>query len=371
MKIVSDSAIMGAESFFSPYGEVSVYPGRELTAARVEDADVLLVRSVTPVDQGLLANSRVRFVGSATIGTDHIDHDYLVRSGIHFAYAPGCNATAVVQYVIAVLCASIDSWRDKSVSIIGCGQVGGRLLAFLKTLGMNCRVYDPFLSPEKVLELVDFSEACSADIICLHTPLTRGGGHPTFHMIGEAELAQLKRGTVLINAGRGAVIDNQALEARLLEDASLRVILDVWENEPAISRDLLDKVVLGTPHIAGHSIDGKLRGTMMLLEAFEQWLGITPARISEPTSKTHEKILLTVSNKASFEEVVLSVYDPRRDFAKLRLACSNKDIPTAKAFDAVRGAYQLRQEFNRYHIDSEVGQKLGEQLLALGFSLAR
>ncbi len=371
MKIIADSEIVGAESCFSLYGEVKVYPGREIKAAHLRDADALLVRSVTSIDRELLANTPIRFVGSATIGTDHVDLDYLASNNIHFAHAPGCNASAVVQYVIAALCATVRGWRDKSVSVVGCGQVGGRLLASLKALGLDCRVYDPFLTVEQVPELVSFNEALSADIICLHTPLTLQGAFPTFHMIGERELSEIKTGAILINAGRGAVIDSQALERKLSEGACPQLILDVWEHEPAIGRELLDKVLLGTPHIAGHSVDGKLRGTRMVLDAFEQWLGVRSPRVNGNVPDTLEKTPITVSDRSSLETVVLSAYDPRRDFADLRSAFSDRGVPAGKAFDAVRTAYQLRQEFNHFRIQGELEQGLGEELVTLGFSVDR
>lgn len=363
----------GVESHFSCHGEISLYPGREINAAQVRDADVLLVRSVTKVDRHLLANSPVKFVGSATIGTDHVDLDYLAERGIKFAFAPGCNATAVVQYVIAVLCACVSHWRHKSVSIIGCGQVGGRVLGCLRALGMKCQVFDPFLSSQQVPELCDFKQALNADIICLHTPLTLGGAHPTFHMIGMPELAQIRPDATLINAGRGAVIDNRALEARLSIGAIPRVVLDVWEDEPAIRRQLLAKVLLGTPHIAGHSLEGKQRGTTMVLEAFEQWLGIGLAgedRTRDERLETRDKTDLKASDTTRLEDLVLAVYDPRCDFSDLRSALSNHDVLAATAFDAVRNAYQLRREFNQYRVHGVSNQNLAEDLLALGFAVA-
>ena len=373
MKIVADYGIADVESRFSRHGEVSVYPGREISAAHIRDAEVLLVRSVTRVDRNLLASSPVRFVGSATIGTDHVDLDYLAERGIEFAFAPGGNATAVVQYVIAVLCACVDDWRRKSVSIIGCGQVGGRVLTCLRALGLECRVFDPFLSSQQVPELCDFAHALNADVICLHTPLTLGGAHPTFHMIGAPELARIRPDAILINAGRGAVIDNRALATTLRGDAIPRVVLDVWENEPAIGRDLLARVLLGTPHIAGHSFEGKLRGTTMVLDAFEQWLGLAAedrTRYNRPKT-LDDKAELMASSTTSLEDLVLAVYDPRCDFADLRSAFANHEVPAAIAFDAVRGAYKLRREFNHYRVEGAISQNLGEELLAVGFEVAR
>jgi len=185
MKIIADENMSAVQEIFAPYGDVEVWPGREINAATVATADVLLVRSVTKVDKQLLEGSSVQFVGSATIGTDHIDLQYLQDKGIHFAHAPGCNAEAVVQYMFSVFCTLEPQWRNKTVGVIGCGNVGGRLFHRLTTLGVSCEVYDPFINEAECDALTDLKTALSADIICLHTPLTKEGPHPTHHMINQ------------------------------------------------------------------------------------------------------------------------------------------------------------------------------------------
>ena len=234
---------------------------------------MLLVRSVTRVDRTLLEGSAVAFVGSATIGTDHVDQAYLAEQGIRFAHAPGCNANAVVQYDLSVLSNLQPDWQSCTVGIVGCGNVGGRVYRTLKSLGVNCRVYDPFLSAEQIPDLVDFQSVLAADIICVHTPLTTEGPFPTEHLFNAEVLAGLGENTLLINAGRGAVIDNGALLEHLKSGSKLRVALDVWEPEPNINPGLLEQVLLATPHIAGYSREGKIRGTEMLAEDYYQWSG--------------------------------------------------------------------------------------------------
>lgn len=289
MKIVCDENIAYAREFFAPLGELICLPGRGLTHADVRDADALIVRSVTNVTRELLADSRVKFVGSATIGFDHIDLEYLREAGIAFAGAPGCNARAVVEYVLTALMAlRAECLTELTVAVVGAGNVGGRLLWALDQLGVKTLMVDPFVSREQIAarfafnklpERVELNRALQADVICLHTPLTKMGEAPTYHLIAEQEIAALKTGSLLLNAGRGAVIDNQALLNRLQQQSDLDVVLDVWEGEPAISQALLAAVKIGSPHIAGYSAEGKLKGTQMVYQALCQCFDL---QVAEP-----------------------------------------------------------------------------------------
>lgn len=273
MKIVADENIAFAAEVFGPLGELVLLPGRMIKRADLEQADILLVRSVTQVNCALLEGTPVRFVGSCTIGTDHVDTVWLAQHNIAFAHAPGCNARAVVEYVLSALLAlHVDFLDGRRIGIVGCGNVGSRLLRCLQQAGANVCAYDPFLD-DASLPLVNFDSLLQCEVICLHTPLTHSGAYPTFHLFGDAEIARLRSGTVLLNAGRGAVIDNVALLQRLLQQHDLHVVLDVWENEPAIDVALLEQVAIGTPHIAGYSAEGKWRGTAMVYEALCCHLG--------------------------------------------------------------------------------------------------
>ena len=369
MKILADENITDVARLFAPYGDVSLYSGRDIRPAQISDVDVLLVRSVTNINAQLLADSQVGFVGSATIGTDHVDLEYLRGRNIHFAHAPGCNANAVVQYMLAVLCSCIPQWRNKTVAIIGCGQVGGRLLRCLQGLGLRCKVYDPFLGAEDCAVLVSFAEAMRADIVCVHTPLTMDGSFPSYHMIDRTVLGKMRADTVLINAGRGAVIDNQALLELLYSNKSLRVVLDVWEHEPVIPVALLDKVLLGTPHIAGHSLEGKLRGTEMLLEAFCQWHHeVEPSSRRLSASKDEMLTSLLLDEESSLEKVVLETYHPVRDFEKMTEVLSACDSEPGQCFDALRRDYSLRREFSHFEVSGITDQQTRRDLEVLGFS---
>lgn len=363
MKIVADENMPLVREMFSAFGEVETFPGRELGPEQVKDADVLLVRSVTPVNTDLLAGSSVRFVGSATIGIDHVDQGYLEQSGIQFANAPGCNANAVVQYVLSVLCSLRSDWQAQTVGIVGCGNVGGRLYQTLQKLGVDCRCYDPFLFETDNIHLVSFEEVIQSDILCLHTPLTTSGPHPTYHLFNETVLSQLAPNALLINAGRGAVVDNRAL-LNLLPQQSWQVALDVWESEPDIALPLLELVDIGTPHIAGYSYDGKVNGTTMVRDAFCAWLGKgTPAQ----TASQEKAIDLEAS---TLLEAVLATFDVAQEDKRMRdeLLASGDNI--SKKFDQLRKTCPKRLEFQNYCVRGQVNETLAKKLSCLGFQVS-
>ncbi|MEZ5530054.1 MAG: 4-phosphoerythronate dehydrogenase [Porticoccaceae bacterium] len=364
MKIVADENMPLVRELFAPFGEVHTYPGRELRIEQVRDADVLLVRSVTRVNASLLEGSSVRFVGSATIGVDHVDQYYLENSGIAFANAPGCNANAVVQYVLSALFRVRPVWMHQTVGIIGCGNVGGRLYRTLKSLGVNCRCYDPFLTSEQNPDLCSFDEVLDASILCLHTPLTTSGPHPTYHLLDEKALRRFSPGGLLINAGRGAVVDNEAL-LRLLPECAWQVVLDVWEREPQLSLPLLQQVNIGTPHIAGYSWDGKVNGSFMVRDALCNWLGQAVPTQAEPL-ETVDLIKVTTLAKA-----ILAVYDVANDDRGMRGTLLGGVPDIGESFDRLRKHYPQRLEFHHYRVRGVADRQLAEQLTALGFQVAR
>ncbi len=363
MKIVADEDMFNVRELFSPFGDVVTLRGREICAADLSAADALLVRSVTPVDAALLENSSVRFVGSATSGADHVDQAYLAARGIEFANAPGCNANAVVQYVIAALCAGVPAWRQRTVGIVGCGQVGGRLYRCLKQLGVTCRVYDPFLDGDGMADRVGFDEILDCQIICLHTPLTRGGAHPTWHMINRNVLAQLAPGTVLLNAGRGGVIDNAALREHLMAGAELGVILDVWESEPDIDLDLLHNVLLGTPHIAGYSVEGRLAGTLAIRDAFCHWQACKVVLSQERADADSAAVAACVD----LTETVLATWNIGLDHARMLTTLTQPNIDIGAAFDQLRREGVGRREFSYYRASAGNNLTLEMELTTVGY----
>ncbi|PID42130.1 MAG: 4-phosphoerythronate dehydrogenase PdxB [Proteobacteria bacterium] len=379
MKIVADENIPLLGDFFSSIGDVHTFPGRSLGPAQVKDADILLVRSVTRVDPVLLKGARVRFVGTTTIGLDHIDTDYLDEQGITYVNAPGCNAISVVEYVISslVLLVEMEQARleDKSVGIIGCGQIGGRLARKLKKLGVRVLMNDPPLARQGVAGLVSLDEVLKADIITLHVPLTKSGAFATQHLIDSTVLNQLSEDQVLINSSRGGVVDNRALLSKLEKHPGFRVVLDVWENEPRIDTGLLGKVAIGTPHIAGYSLDGKAKGTEMVYREVCQYLGLQCREKASGFLPEPPLTELGFGQQADADQAVATairaVYDVRMDDCRTRSGLHLSPDGFADYFDRLRKDYPVRREFGSVNIrlKNRHGQ-LADKLKALGFTLA-
>ena len=377
MKVVADENIPYVREAFATLGDVSTRPGREISAADVAAARILLVRSVTQVDESLLAHSKLRFVASATIGTDHIDLDYLRARAIGFANAPGCNATSAAEYVISalhVLAARHDlRLHGKTAGIVGCGNVGSRVQARLEALGMQCLINDP---PRAATEgnagFASLDDIAGCDIVTVHVPLTRGGDHPTWHLLSDAFLSQLKPGAILINAARGPAVDNTALSRLLDARPDLHVVLDVWEGEPAIDTGLLHKVELATPHIAGYSIDGKLRGTEMILQAACRYFGVSSTWTAEPCLPAPAHGPVHAGDNPQPEVIVrravLTAYDVRDDDADLRATAALTPMERASAFDNLRKNYPVRREFNATTVMLQgTSGPLAATLAGLGF----
>jgi erythronate-4-phosphate dehydrogenase len=268
-------------------------------------------------------------------------------------------------------------WRGKSVGIVGCGNVGGHLHRRLLALGVDCRCYDPFLSRADNADLCSLDDVLAADIVCLHTPLTLSGPHPTRHLIGMAQLQQLNSGALLLNAGRGDVIDNQALLSFLQQRQDVQVVLDVWEGEPNINTSLLRLVDLASPHIAGYSFDGKVAGTEMIYQALCTFFGIEATMCADDVVAA-ELTPLDLSASSDFElmrEAVLGAYDIRGDDACMREQLQNlTGNELRKGFDALRKNYPKRREFHCFytelntHIEKKAAkQSVGDSRVLHGF----
>ncbi len=378
MKIVADENIPLLKRFFGEFGEVVALPGREIAAEHLHDADVLLVRSVTEVNANLLNGSRVRFVGSATIGTDHIDLDYLKQQQIGFANAPGSNANSVVEYVLSALSILTEThgldWDEISVGIVGFGNVGSTLARRLQKLGIEYRAYDPLIPQDTDPALGSFDAVMKCDVISLHVPLTHEGEYPTHHMFNQSVLERLQPQQILINTSRGAVIDNMALRQMLQRDNSFSAILDVWEQEPNIDVELARRVCMGTPHIAGYSYDGKVAGVEMVYFALCQFLGF-PARyraaqfLEEPPLS---KMAFTSSGDVDWciHTAIRACFDVRHDHALLRQTLKLSEAERMAAFDQLRKDYRCRREFSGVKIQLKNAEsELHSKFKALGFSI--
>ncbi len=312
MRIVADANIPFVRECLSSVGDVQVLGGREITPQVLANTDALLVRSITPVNGQLLKGSNVRFVGTATIGFDHVDIAYLASQGIGFASAPGSNANSAAEYVVAGLLEVARRrglrLEGKSIGVIGVGNVGSRVARKCEALGMEVRRNDPPLARSTGIlpvamqgqdapathgrdthaterltpplqtdpKYVPLDALYDCDFITIHTPLTREGIDKTFHLADAGFFSRLKPGAVLVNASRGAVVDSEALKAAIHAGRLEAVVLDVWEGEPNIDVGLLERVDLGTPHIAGYSFDGKVAGMIMIYRSLCEHFHLKP-----------------------------------------------------------------------------------------------
>jgi erythronate-4-phosphate dehydrogenase len=361
LNIVADSNIPLVAEAFREVGNVTLIPGRDISREQLLDCNALLVRTVTGVNRELLEGTRVEFVGTATIGTDHIDERYLADRKIAFSNAAGCNAEAASEYVISGL---FELSRTKGFNpfqlkagIIGCGNVGSRVYQKLTALGIDCLCNDPPLAAgntgKEYVELQTIIEQCN--FITLHVPLTTTGEHATKYLLNESNLDQLQQGCLLVNAARGPVIDNQALLAVIKKRPDLMVFLDTWEHEPTPLVELLQRVDLATPHIAGYSVEGRLRGTQMILDAACAHFG--------KTSGWHMSALLPDSIDLEIESgndplvywqnVFRRHHDIQRDHQALLQLLELDENKRGAYFDSLRRVYPDRFEYPRYRLSCE------------------
>ncbi len=371
LTIIADSNIAGLDEFFNQdtlsaktqnlnsdtthsvddsVVKVIKVAGRDINAKLLTklQPDVLLIRSVTVIDEPLLAdNDSVRFVGSATIGTDHIDQAYLNKRKIDFANAAGSSKHSVAQYVLsAILTLCPQYWRQTktpiTLGVLGLGNIGGTLVQYAADLGWHVLGYDPLL-PESKFNNASFEKVLSqSDVISLHVPLTHqySSDYPTHHLIDAAALARMSPDTLLINSARGAVIDNAALEADM-EQSARQVVLDVFEHEPEVSERLLTQLALATPHIAGYSLEGKLRGTQMVYDALCEHLNVPPKQ------SMHNLLPVNMylwSELTAHPDKLSTFYDIRQDDKDLRSQVVDGQVSAAD-FDKLRRDYHLRREW--------------------------
>jgi len=354
VKILVDENMPYARELFSRLGDVKAVPGRPIPLEELTDADALMVRSVTKVNEALLSGKNVKFVGTATAGTDHVDDAWLAQAGIGFSAAPGCNAIAVVEYVFSslLMLGERDGFalKDRTVGIVGVGNVGGRLQKRLEALGIRTLLCDPpradrgdegdFRALDELVE--------QADVITFHTPLFKDGPYKSLHLADEALIRRLKPGTILINAGRGPVVDNTSLVKCLEVGQELSVVLDVWEPEPDLNVALLNRVDVATAHIAGYTLEGKARGTTQVFEAYSAFIGQAQQVALDTLLPAPEFGRITLHgplDESSLKRLVHLVYDVRRDDALLRKVAG---IPGE--FDRLRKNYLERREWSSLYV---------------------
>jgi erythronate-4-phosphate dehydrogenase len=361
----------GVEQYFSGLGRVHYVDGRTCLPSDVSDADVLLVRSVTQVNESLLAGSAVKFVGTATSGFDHVDRDYLQQNSIGFSHAPGSNANSVVEYVLAAITVS-GSFLERLLAgerlgIVGYGNIGKALAARLDALGIAYAVYDPWLPGDEITNAAPLREVLQCAVVSLHAELTRRKPWPSYHLLSAHELSQLGSSQLLINACRGEVVDGTALLERLRADDGPGAIIDVWEGEPNPAPALLECVDLGTAHIAGYSLDGKLLATRMLRDAMVDQLELeSPVAAVANTEAEPLVVPGGIEGVELLRWAVQAHYDIQHDDTLLREATLGSDT-LAGAFDHLRKTYRDRRELAGTTVSVVAGNRVQHKLLkALG-----
>jgi erythronate-4-phosphate dehydrogenase len=351
MRIAVDRNIPGVNETFAHHGVVDLVDGRTLDNRQLANTEVLITRSITRVGPGLLEGTPVRFVGTATIGTDHLDLAWLKQQGIAWASAPGCNADAAAQYTLAMAWLACErlgrNLAEQSVGIIGRGKVGSRVQKLMNAIGAMTIANDPPLADQGEKGLVSFEEALAQDLVCLHVPLSRGGPHPTFRMIDQEQLLRMGDSALLVNTARGDVVNGKPLLSQL-NSGRLHAALDVWPGEPRIDPELVMATTVATPHVAGYSDDGKLNGTGMVYAAFCAWLDEPPVIPASDGSEVLELDLHTVKNPIS--AVLEAACFVLRHDREMRYLAGLTPDERATHFDALRYGYPSRRDFHAWRI---------------------
>lgn len=369
MKIAVDENIPGVSETFALHADVTCVDGRLLRKADVRDVDALIIRSVTAVNSALLADTAVRFVGSATIGTDHLDIPWLERQGIRWTSAPGCNANAAAQYTLAMILLSCQrtgmELGSSRIGIVGLGNVGSRLRRLLAEIGVTqFSLCDPPLAEAGVPGLCAFEQVGECNLVSFHVPLIATGAYPTLGMINRQFLNSLPQGALLVNTSRGKVLDAEALQHWLAAGEGFAA-LDVFPHEPVEDDSLISLLSVATPHVAGYSLDGKWNGTLMVYRQFCDWLRVEE-RITRPLPCLDD-LRLTRQQASSVEAAVLTACPVARDDRDLREALSPPRANGGKRFDNLRRNYPERRDFAGWKAPENLPESRARTLRALGF----
>lgn len=380
MKIVCASSVLFGEEAFSTLGKVVMAPEEAIAPELLRDADVLITRSKTHLGEDLLRGSSVKFVGTATAGVDHVQQHFLEEQEIAWASAPGCNANSVGEYVVTCLLGLVQKHglllEDLTLGVIGAGHTGTAVAQKARTLGLKVLLNDPPLAlAEKRYDLVDLDELLQqANVISLHVPLTNTGPFATEQMANYQFFERIQPGSLLIHACRGPVVHSDALLLALERKALLAAAVDVWESEPRFRIDVMDRVDFATPHIAGYSYDGKLKGTMMvyneacgfferppIFRPEQQDAGYRPTRKIDGRGRLEEDILW---------EVVGSAYDVEEDDRRLRAGAVADDAARGAFFSGMRRTYGHRREFPFFNVQLDhCAETVTEKVVGLGFDV--
>lgn len=383
MKVIVDKNNPLVVETFQSFGEVVPLATKDITRDSVRDADILIVRSETKVTQELLEGSAVKFVGTATIGTDHVDVEYLRSRNIGFTSAPGSNANSVAEYIVAALLVVARrkkiSLKGKTIGVVGVGNVGSKVVRNAQALGMTVLKNDPPLARTTGdSSFLPLDELMNADIITLHVPLTKTGDDATYHLFDTVRISQMKKGAMLMNTARGSVVDGKALFNALSSGQLGGAVLDVWEGEPAIDVSLLEKVEIGTPHIAGYSFDGKLDAVKQTYSAAckffghkEHWKlnGIIPKPAVERISISNAEVE-NASDEEILNKIIRQCYDVEVDDRALRNIFNISDDEKRLFFRRLRAEYRVRREFFNTTVELPAALSSLKKLLAtIGFRI--
>jgi erythronate-4-phosphate dehydrogenase len=372
MKVVADRHIPFLRGILEPYCEIEYIDPKEITRDRIRDAEALVVRTRTRCNKDLLEGTRIKFIATATIGYDHIDTEYCRTHGIHWTNAPGCNSGSVMQYVAAALVMLQKSfgfrYTAKTLGVIGYGHVGKKVARLAASLGMRVLVNDPPLEKEHGFTgLVSLDVLIKeSDIVTVHTPLNMTGEYKTYHLFDRERFYSLRPGTIFINTSRGEVVETSALIEAIDSGKIGAAVIDVWEGEPHIDRELLGKVFLATPHIAGYSADGKANATLMSVNALNQFfsLGIPEVKLNLPLPE-HETLVLNAEDHNDAEiirKAILHTYPIERDHDLL--------VNKPDNFELYRQNYPVRREFFAYTIHlNNADRDLSQMLQNIGFRI--
>lgn len=369
MKLLADSNIPFVHQLFGLNNQICLRNGRLISNKDLEYIDLLIIRSVTKINHVLLYNSSVKFIGTTTSGVDHVDQNYLKKNNIFFASAPGSNSISVVEYVLSALfwIAQRDQFflKDKTVGIIGVGHIGSLLNERLKNFGIHTLLCDPYLFEtdiNKNWKPLDKLIA-ESDILTFHIPLTYKGRYPTWHMVNLDLLDALPNSSILINTSRGEVIDNVALLKVLQCRKKISVILDVWESEPNLLWELFSYIDLGTAHIAGHTIESKIRGVMQIYSKYCNYFNIPNViNLSDSLDSIINYIEINKIDEYSINKIIKSIYNIYNDHLALKNCINN-----FAGFDTLRKNY-FRREWSSVYIRSNKDYN-NELLMSLGFNV--
>lgn len=373
IRIIADSKIPFMRGALEPYAEMVYLPGKEINGDILKDADALLIRTRTKCTENNLKGTKVSFIGTATIGFDHIDTQYCEKNNVKWTNAPGCNSSSVHQYIATALLKMSSYFRfnlkDKTIGIIGVGNVGSKVEKFARTLGMNVLLNDPprarregetnFHSLSTILH--------QSDIVTTHVPLNIVGEDCTYHLLNDKNFKKMNKGAWFINSSRGEVVKSLVLKQALISGKLSGTVLDVWENEPDIDLELMGRAFIATPHIAGYSTDGKANGTAIVVNALCEHFNLSlknwyPSNVPPPPFPEISIEGKGKSDEEIIREAVFHTYDISEDDTKLRFAPFD--------FEKQRGDYPMRREFTSYRINLKGGSEQVRKMLEdLGFGI--